>query len=98
MKQQVLIHENVIEHRKTFVKKPKTYMNEIMKWLFLFSGIIWFLLLLSNKVFAAIEPYTNVFGLETYRMVERVGECNVFANGYQEELKICPEDLKVKDE
>lgn len=92
-----MIHDNAVGFQRTFVKKPETYTKEILKWLFVLSGIIWLLLLLSHQVYAAIEPYTNVFNLHIYQIVEREGECNKFVNGYQEEITICPDYLKGKE-
>lgn len=92
----MLIQDNVVGFRRTFVKKPKTYTKEIFKLTFGLFGFIWMLVLLSRQVYASIEPYTNVFNLHIYQMIERDGECNKFVNGYQEEITICPNYLKEK--
>ena len=41
--------------------------------------------------------YYTLKGLLTYKLIDRVDGCNVFVNGINEEKKICPDDLKEKD-
>jgi hypothetical protein len=55
-------------------------------------------MLLSHQAYAFIEPYTKVFDLHIYQIVEREGECNIFVNGFNEQIKVCPDYLKEKED
>ena len=49
-----------------------------------------------NGVTFYLDLYNKLFSLHIYQMVEREGECNLFINGFQEQMKICPNDIEVK--
>lgn len=53
--------------------------------------------LLISKIHEMNGKYFSLDDLLKYELVERDGECNVFINGFNEKMKLCPEDFYVDD-
>lgn len=90
------MQDNALGFRRTFVKKDRSKRAAITTEI-VTSGI--FLLLVSvtiNTVNNNIDLFNRITSLNVYQMIERDGDCNVFVNGFQEEMRICPDDLEVK--
>lgn len=48
----------------------------------------------SNHIYNLSNYYLNITSLLKYELISRDGECNIFVNGLNEEMKVCPEGIE----